>query len=220
MRQKTLYIVLSTIVTCGLLAFIEHGIEINYLIKTGLKILLFFITIWIYKRVFQDFQFKNPINLAKMTKHEWRRVILLGIASASIVLIAYLIFLPFIDLNAIKTDLTDRLGITTATYIIVGLYITFGNSLLEEYFFRGFIFFNLPKKVGYIYSPLLFASYHIPMIMLWFDPLIIGLCFIGLWVIGLVFHKVNERNQTIWASWMIHICADIMIIIIGLTLFY
>ncbi|WP_369126507.1 CPBP family glutamic-type intramembrane protease [Virgibacillus profundi] len=71
-----------------------------------------------------------------------------------------------------------------------------------------------------MYSPLLFAIYHIPMIMLWFGPMLILLCFVGLWIIGLVFHKVNEKNRTIWSSWIIHICADIMIIVIGFTIFY
>ncbi|WP_026907615.1 CPBP family intramembrane glutamic endopeptidase [Paucisalibacillus globulus] len=220
MRKKSTFIILSSLITCGLLAFIEHGIEINYLIKTGLKILLFFLTVWFYIRVYKDFRFKDVISLEKITVKEWKRIVILGLSSAAIVLIAYLLFLPLINLDAIKNDLTDRLGINATTYILVGLYITFGNSFLEEYFFRGFIFFNLPKRVGYIYSPLLFATYHIPMIMLWFSPFIILLCFIGLWVIGLVFHKVNEKNQTIWASWMIHICADIMIILIGLSLFY
>ncbi|MFS0672559.1 CPBP family intramembrane glutamic endopeptidase [Ornithinibacillus sp. 179-J 7C1 HS] len=220
MKKKHYYIIISTLITCGLLAFIEHGLEINYLIKTGLKIILFFLTIWSYIILFSDFRFKDPVNLEKITFNEWKRIILLGLSSATVVLIAYLICLPFIDLSAIKSDLTDRLGITTTTYIIVGIYVTFGNSFLEEYFFRGFIFFNLPKKIGYMYSPLLFASYHIPMIAFWFSPTLIAICFVGLWIIGLVFHKVNERNRTIWASWMIHICADIMIILIGLTLFY
>lgn len=220
MRNKITYILISTIITCGLLAFIEHGLEINYLIKTGIKILFFLITIMIYVWIFKDFRLKDPVNMEKISSKEWKRIIFLGLSSATVVLLAYLFCLPIINLDAIKEDLTSRLGITATSYIIVGLYITFGNSLLEEYFFRGFIFFNLPRKIGYLFSPILFAAYHIPMIMLWFSPLIIVLCFIGLWIIGLVFHKVNERNQTIWASWIIHICADIMIIVIGLTLFY
>ena len=220
MGIKSTFIIISTLITCSLLAFIEHGIEINYLVKTGLKILLFFLAIWIYILFFKSYKFRDVISIEKITVKEWKRIVILGFSSVAVVLIAYLIFLPLINLDAIKHDLTDRLGINATTYIIVGLYVTFGNSFLEEYFFRGFIFFNLPKKIGYFYSPILFAAYHIPMIMLWFSPLIIGLCFLGLWIIGLVFHKVNERNQTIWASWMIHICADIMIILIGMTLFY
>src|SRR5690606_21130601 len=220
MGKKSIFIILSTIITCGLLAFIEHGIEINYLIKTILKIGLFYLTIRVYIRIFKDYRFRDVISIERISFNEWKRIVILGFTSATIVLIAYLIFLPLISLDTIKNDLTERLGISATTYIFVGLYVTFGNSFLEEYFFRGFIFFNLPKKLGYIYSPILFAAYHAPMIALWFSPLIMGLCFLGLWIIGLIFHKVNERNQTIWSSWMIHICADIMIILIGLTLFY
>ncbi|WP_096269770.1 CPBP family intramembrane glutamic endopeptidase [Paucisalibacillus globulus] len=220
MGKKSIFIILSTIITCGLLAFIEHGIEINYLIKTILKIGLFYLTIRVYIRIFKDYRFRDAISIERISFNEWKRIVILGFTSATIVLIAYLIFLPLISLDTIKNDLTERLGISATTYIFVGLYVTFGNSFLEEYFFRGFIFFNLPKKLGYIYSPILFAAYHVPMIALWFSPLIMGLCFLGLWIIGLIFHKVNERNQTIWSSWMIHICADIMIILIGLTLFY
>lgn len=205
---------------CGILAFIEYGLQINYIIKTGFKITLFFSNIWIYILVFKDFQFIDALRINKMKKKSWLRLLLLGVCSAIVVLVAFLSLKPFFDISQIKDDLTNRLGITASGFIFVGLYISLGNSFLEEYFFRGFIFLNLPKKWGYVYSPLLFAAYHIPVIMLWFNSLLIVLCFIGLWLIGIVFQKVNKRNRTIWSSWMIHICADIMIILIGCTIFY
>ncbi|WP_010095650.1 CPBP family intramembrane glutamic endopeptidase [Ornithinibacillus scapharcae] len=220
MKKNTIFIMVSTLVTCCLLAFIEHGIETNYLIKTGIKVTLFFLNVWIYIKIFQNFRFRDVLSMEKITHKEWKRIVTLGASSAFILLVAYIICLPYINLDSIMDDLTNRLGITTTTYIIVGIYITFGNSFLEEFFFRGFIFFNLPRRLAYLFSPLLFAAYHIPMIMLWFSPLIIVICFIGLWLIGVVFHLVNERTATIWASWIIHICADVMIILIGLTLFY
>ncbi|MFZ3577757.1 CPBP family intramembrane glutamic endopeptidase [Virgibacillus sp. DJP39] len=218
--MKSFYIVISSLLVCSLLAFIEHGIEINYLIKTGFKIGLFFLVIWTYIQLFKDFRFKHPVSIHKMVKKEWIRVIALGVSSAVIVLLAYILLQPVLDMAKIKEDLVERLGITKTGFLFVGLYISLGNSFLEEYFFRGFIFFNLPRRLGYIYSPLLFSAYHIPMIMLWFSSVLIIVCFIGLWLVGLLFHKVNEKNGTIWASWVIHICADIIIILIGTTLFY
>ncbi|OZU90189.1 hypothetical protein CIL03_03335 [Virgibacillus indicus] len=220
MRSKFQFIIISTLIACAILAFIEHGLEINYVIKTAAKICLFFITIWIYIKIFKDFRFRDVLLIHKMEKKDWIRLAVLGLSSAGIVLIAYLALQPFFDAAVIKEDLTNRLGINATGFVFVGLYISLGNSFLEEYFFRGFIFYNLPKKLGYIYSPVLFASYHIPMIMLWFSPVLILVCFIGLWIIGLVFHMVNEKNKTIWSSWIIHIFADIMIIAIGLTIFF
>ncbi|SHF54626.1 CPBP family intramembrane glutamic endopeptidase [Ornithinibacillus halophilus] len=220
MRLHSIFIIISTLITCTILAFIEHGMENNYVIKTILKIVLFALNIGTYVLLFKNFKVKELISIKKLSKKEWRRIFLLGLSSAIIVLIAFLITKPFLDLNSIKQDLNNRLGITASTFIFVGLYISFGNSFIEEVFFRGFIFFNLPRKWGYLYSPLLFSTYHIPMIMLWFEPLIIGICFIGLLLIGIIFQKVNEKNGTIWSSWIIHIFADIMIIIIGCFIFY
>ncbi|WP_163970434.1 CPBP family intramembrane glutamic endopeptidase [Oceanobacillus halotolerans] len=220
MKSQILFIIISTLITCSILAFIEHGIEINYLVKTGSKIALFALNIALYIKLYNDFNIKDIITLKRIDKREWKRILLLGITSASFVLIAFFIAEPFIDLDRIQQDLDNRLGITASGFIIVGLYISFGNSFLEEYFFRGFIFFNLPRKLAYMYSPLLFATYHIPMIMLWFEPVIIMVCFFGLWAIGITFHKVNNRNSTIWSSWIIHIFADMIIIIIGCTIIY
>ncbi|PAV29409.1 hypothetical protein CIL05_11110 [Virgibacillus profundi] len=116
------------------------------MIKTVSKICLFFLTIWIYIRIFKDFRFKDVLLIQKMEKQDWIRLLLLGISSAGIVLIAYLSLLPFFDVALIKKDLTDRLEFNAAGFVFVGLYISFGNSFIEEYFFRGFIFFNLPRK--------------------------------------------------------------------------
>ncbi len=218
--KKITYIISSSTLICALLAFIEHGLEINYAIKTVSKISLFFLVIWLYARLFDDFRFRDVLSLDKLNKQDWLRLLFLGVLSAGVVLVAYLLLSPYFSVHQIKHDLTSRLGITATGFIFVGIYITFVNSFLEEYFFRGFIFFHLPRKIGYFFSPLLFATYHIPMIALWFSPVLIGACFIGLWGIAMVFHKVNEKNRTIWSSWIIHICADIMIIIIGMTLFY
>lgn len=220
MKIKNYFVLISSSLICLFLAFFEHSIEINYVIKTFTKVVLFLLNIWLYIILFKDYRFKSAISIIKIKKREWIRVIVLGFTSASIVLIAYILLQSFIDLSQIKLDLTKRLGITATGYIFVGLYVALGNSFLEEYYFRGFIFSNLPRRIGYIFSPLLFAIYHIPMIMLWFSPLLILLCFIALWVIGLIFHRVNEYTHTIWSSWIIHICADMVIIVIGYTIFY
>ncbi|MCC2251731.1 CPBP family intramembrane metalloprotease [Virgibacillus sp. AGTR] len=220
MSKKIIFLISSTFVTCATLAFIEHGLTINYTIKTISKISLFFLNIWLYSKLFQGFRFTDVLSMKKLSRRDWLHLLLLGTLSAGIVLFAYLMLQPFFDIREIKHDLTNRLGITATGFIFVGIYVTLINSLLEEYFFRGFIFFQLPRKLGYIISPLLFASYHIPMIALWFNKFLIAACFIGLWLIAIIFHKVNEKNRTIWFSWIIHICADIMIIIIGMTLFF
>lgn len=74
-------------------------------------------------------------------------------------------------------------GITETTFAIVFLYIMFGNSLLEEYFFRGIVHYNISSisRVGaYIPSSLIFSLYHITIFGTWFSGWILLLALFGL----------------------------------------
>jgi len=46
------------------------------------------------------------------------------------------------------------------------------------------------------------------------------LCLIALFVTGLILNELNRKQKTIYASWVVHIMADIGIMIIGFILFY
>ena len=122
-KSKNQFLVISTLLTCTFLAIFEHAFEINYAIKTGVKISFFLLNIGIYTILFKDFHPKDVFGIRRIEKKEWLRLLLLGASSASIVLIAYLSLQPFFDVTKIKEDLTDRLGITAAGFIFVGLYV-------------------------------------------------------------------------------------------------
>ena len=107
--------------------------------------------------------------------------------------------------------------------MLVGIYITLGNSFLEEFFFRGFIFLNLYnqgyKKIAYIYSSLLFGVYHIAIFKTWFSPLLTVLALLGLVIAGIVFNWIDTKSENFINSWIVHILADSAIIIIGMGMF-
>lgn len=59
------------------------------------------------------------------------------------------------------------MSVNADNFIYVALYISFINSLLEEFFFRGYVFLILKKdsslKFAYGFSSLMFAFYHVGM---------------------------------------------------------
>lgn len=68
--------------------------------------------------------------------------------------------------------------INEKTFTIIFLYIMFGNSLLEEYFFRGIIYYQasqISKPFAYLLSALMFSLYHIVIFSTWFSGYILGL---------------------------------------------
>lgn len=123
----------------------------------------------------------------------------------------------------IRSQLQTLAGVNTGNYTYVALFIVVFNSLLEEFLFRGFVFLQLAKTgnriFAYVYSSLLFASYHLLIIGGWFNPILMGLALLALFTIGMVFDYLNEKPGHILNSWIAHVFADAAIILIGFRLF-
>ncbi|GAA0488063.1 hypothetical protein GCM10008986_12050 [Salinibacillus aidingensis] len=147
----------------------------------------------------------------------------LGIAAFIIVLLSFILLKDYINMDGITGDLRSRLNITLETYIFVAIYITFGNSLLEEFFFRGFIFLKLYqanyKTFAYLFSSSLFAIYHMAIFATWFNIWLILLAIVGLFTIGIIFCWLNTKSNNFLNSWILHILADIAVVSLGFYLF-
>jgi membrane protease YdiL (CAAX protease family) len=217
------YIIFSSLLACILLYFIEQVLVVSYVIKTLIKVLFFILIPYIYLKNIKKQQLSKSISYKSIDKHHLKMGFLFGILSFLIILIAYYILRNFIDLQGISEELQQKSNITASSFIFVGLYITLGNSFLEEYFFRGFIFLNLyelkSKGFAYIYSSLLFGLYHIGIFKTWFNIQLVGIALLGLICIGFVFCWLDTKSKNFINSWIVHILADSAIIIIGLKMF-
>lgn len=133
---------------------------------------------------------------------------------------AFLLLQQVIDITSLRDDLLQS-GITPAVFPFIALYILIGNSVIEEFFFRGL----LPNLFGqssmrFILPPFFFAIYHIAIFLPWFTLPILLLAVGGLWAGGLIFQLVNEKWRTILPSWIIHMFADLGILLIGVYILY
>ncbi|MFA9398384.1 MAG: CPBP family intramembrane glutamic endopeptidase [Clostridiaceae bacterium] len=217
------YIVLTSLTVCIVLYYLEQVLVVSYFTKTFSKIILFIIVPYIYYKYLKKQSLKQALNLKKNEKKNFKYGLILGIVAFSSVLIGYYIFKDLIDLNSIKNQLEVNSKVNKANFIFIGLYITFGNSFLEEFFFRGFIFLNLYekgyKKLAYIFSSLLFGFYHIVIFKTWFNPGLILLSLLGLIIIGFIFDKIDLYSKNFTNSYLVHILADSAIILIGFKMF-
>ena len=129
---------------------------------------------------------------------------------------AYLLTKARVDYSVLVASLTADQKVEG--FLPVALYISFGNSFLEEFLFRNFAFIKLSehisKKLAYAFSSIAFAVYHIAMIGAAFPPPLTLLCVLGLALGGLLFDYVDDRSKSIYRSWVIHMFADIAIMTI------
>lgn len=221
--NKKRYVLLSSLIVFVVLYFVEQGIGVNYSSKTLIKIVLFTLIPYVYIKFISRSSIKKSLNFNHIDKKHLKYGFLVGVIAFLIILLAYNILGEYIDLNSIASELQNKSKITPENFILIGVYITFGNSFLEEVFFRGFIFLNMyklgHKKLAYIYSSVLFGIYHIAIFKTWFSLGITILALFGLIAVGFIFNFLDTKSENFINSWIVHILADSAIIFIGFKMF-
>ena len=164
--KKAIVMVALIVLFCVLMAVIDGIYKADYFIKSIIKFVLFLILPIIYSIWDKDINVKDVFILKKKGL---KQAIVLCILVYIFILSGYFLLKDIFDFSAITTSLTNNIGVTSKNFIFVSLYISFVNSILEEFFFRGFAFLTLKRLAGrkfaYLFSAAVFAIYHIAMMV-------------------------------------------------------
>lgn len=213
---------LYSLLACGLLYYIEQGVGVAYAIKASLKIILFLVVPILMMGHSKEIKIGDLLGIRHVSFKSLKIGLIIGGFSFISLIILGVLFAPMIDFESLRLELSEKLHVTRSVFLFIALYITFVNSLLEEIFFRGFIYLSISKdyeKLG-MFSAFLFGFYHMAMFQTWFSTWLVGLCVAGLIGVGLFFNWVNKRSKTFVNSWVIHIIADSAIMIFAYKMLY
>lgn len=220
MKRKSIFsIVAVTAVCCAAMALVDGVWRPGYALKSAIKLTLFFLLPLLLSLFNKDVLY---LKLFRFQKKGILSALGLGIGVYTLILGAYFLISPFFDFSPIAGKLTENAGVSADNFLFVALYISFVNSLLEEFFFRGFVFSNLKRlssrSLAYWFSSVIFAVYHVAMMTDWFSPALFVLVMAGLTVGGLLFNYLNERLNCVYVSWLVHMFANFSINTIGFLL--
>ena len=210
--MKQMQRILCTIVLiCLSMAFVESVLQPGYAVKSAIKLLLFAAAVCSLGDVRRWFR-REGLGLG----------LLLGGGIFAVILLAFFLFRPFLDLDAIAAGLLGKEGISRENFLWVALYISIFNSLLEELLFRGLGYLELrrhaPEGFAMVFSAAAFAAYHVAILDGWFSWWVYGLCMLGLFVGGLIFNFLDRRGSLL-PSWLAHAGANLAINTVGLIMF-
>ncbi len=218
--KKILSISMLVAVSCVIMGIVDAVIQPGYAVKSLIKIILFLIIPFLYSVISKDY---TIIKCLKPEKKGFLTAVFSGIIIYAVILGAYFIFRNIFDFSSLTKSLNETTGVNKSNFLWVALYISFVNSFLEEFFFRGFGFLTLKRvssvKFAYIFSSLTFALYHIAMMIGWFGVPVILIALIGLFAGGLIFNRFDEKKGTVYLSWLVHMFANFSINSIGFILF-
>lgn len=219
-NMKKINIPILVIITCLIMGIVDAVIQPGYIIKSIIKIVLFLLIPLLYSVCAKE---KSVFNVMKADKKGISFALILGVIIYIIILGAYFLFKDIFDFSALTKSLGETTGVNASNFLWVAIYISFVNSLLEEFFFRGFSFLTLKKvaskRFSYIFSSALFALYHIAMMIGWFGIPVILISLLGLFAGGMIFNKFDDKKDNIYLSWLIHMFANFSINTIGFMLF-
>ena len=213
--KKSLWLIITIIISCIAMAIVEIVIEPAYFVKSMLKIVLFlFVPLILMKsqkeKVFTDSFSLNKKSILKLSG--------LGLIIYAIIMAVFFITRGVFDYSTLVNSLSADQNVSKNSFIWVALYISFCNSLLEEFLFRFVAFIKLSehtaKAAAYIFSSCMFALYHVAMIGGSFPIPLFLLALVGLAIGGGIFNYVDDKSRNIYNSWIIHMFADFAIMTI------
>ena len=220
-KKNVLHLLIVIIISIALMAVVDSYIQPGYLIKSIIKMFLFLFIPILYALINKKLDLIKffHINSASQIK----KSLLLGLGIYGIIMASYFVLMNFISLDNIQNILSDNLNVSKSNFLYVAIYISFINSLLEEFFFRGFIFLNLNRTISrpkaYGISAFAFAIYHVAILSKWFNPIIFIISMLGLFIGGLIFNWLNEKNENLYSSWLVHMFANFAINTVGFIMY-
>ncbi len=220
MKKRSIILVFAvTVVCCLAMAFVDGVVRPSYGIKSAIKAAMFLIVPLIASKIDRQVLY---LSLLRPKKKGFLPAFAIGAGIYGVILGGYFLLRPYFDFSKIAGSLTENAGVTKENFLFVSLYISFANSFLEEFFFRGFVFTNLKqlsgKKIAYLFSAAAFSLYHVAMMIGWFSPALFLLVMVGLMAGGIIFNWINEKLDTIYGSWLTHMFANFAINTIGFLL--
>jgi membrane protease YdiL (CAAX protease family) len=158
----------------------------------------------------------------------WRRrlpaALGLGVAAVGIFWGVYFVLGDvLLDKTMIAEKIGQQFSVTAATVLLVAPVTIFANSLLEEFFYRGFAFGQLVRRhrlLGYLLPAAAFTIQHVLFIHHWATPLPLAMGIVALFVFGLVLERLYEAADSIVAPWVVHMLGDVAMMGIAVTLLW
>jgi len=167
---------------------------------------------------------KLSVSVPRPTRKGFAAAILTGCGIFLAIGAGYFLIAGKIDAHAVR-DKAFAVGLTTPTiYLLGAVYWCTVNSLLEEYVWRWFVFTRcealMPKPLAVVAAGLFFTVHHVIALTAYFDWHITAIASLGVFIGGATWSWVYLKYRNIYAAYLSHVFADIVIFIIGYRLIF
>lgn len=220
-NQRNIQVLMIFLVVIAIL-LMDSFLTLPYATRSIYKVLLFLLFPVILGGSIRWFDLFSVFRVKSNVKKILPRLFL-GLGVYGFLILLYVILKDVFNLDQIMGALESSVAVTKDNFLRVAIYISFVNSFLEEFFFRGFAYLKLkdkmPKIGATVISATAFSIYHYTMVKGWASPILVALGLLGLFLSGIIFNIINDKNDNIYSSYAVHVFANLAINTIGLQMF-
>jgi membrane protease YdiL (CAAX protease family) len=209
--------------------FTSIGAIISLVIAPGLvgQTILIIFQIWLlFLPIFWLLKVeRKPIKISKPTRHDWVIGLVVGLLMFCIILATYWLFLKdWINVTDIRNKLQQVGNINKTVFVISGAYFTLINALIEEYFWRWFVYSRCEELVSgrtaVFVSGLLFTIHHSIGLAVFTNWHIVLLGSLAVFMAGVIWSECYRRYRSIWGNYFSHLIADLALHIVAWQIFF
>lgn len=151
--------------------------------------------------------------------------LLVGVAMALVITLAFmLIGIGESERGFIQQQLSAIGILSPWIFVLMALYWSFVNSLVEEYVFRWFIMEKSAVHIGQwgalLLSAIIFTIHHTVVVAFFLDWMQTLLATVGVFSAAVIWSWQYARYQHIWAAYVSHVLADLAIFSLLFTILF
>ena len=168
---------------------------------------------------------REPLSWSRPERGGFGVAALSGLLIAAAIGVVYLVVgAHWVDPAAVRQTLEPTGLVNPVVYLGVAAYWIFGNSVLEEYVYRWFVFSRARKIVGRAGGTFIAAAAFVPHHWLslssFCDLKTTAIASGGVFVGGLIWSWIYARYRSVWVPWVSHAIVDVAVFGIGWVLLF
>ena len=167
----------------------------------------------------------KPLQISKPTQFDWITGVIIGLLIFAIILTIYWLLLQhWIDVNLVRKRLERVVKIDRQTFKLGAAYFILINALIEEYFWRWFIYSRCEKLVSsqlaVFLTSLFFTLHHTIALAVFTDWRITSIGSLAVFIAGIIWSEYYRRYRSIWSNYFSHAIADLALHIVAWQVFF
>ncbi len=167
----------------------------------------------------------KPLQISKPKQFDWITGVIIGLLMFIIILAIYWLLLRhWIDVSLVRDRLEKIANVDRQTFKLGAAYFILINALIEEYFWRWFIYSRYEKLVSSQLAVFLtafcFTLHHTIALAIFTDWRIALISSLAVFIAGIVWSEYYRRYRSIWSNYFSHAIADLALHMVAWQVFF